>query len=58
MSTVTYILWGREGEVRQQAVGNAKLSTRGVCMLLSFQVPGPGPACVLSAVRAVCTELA
>lgn len=58
MSTVTYIISGREREVGQQAVGNTQLSTGGVCALLSFQVPGPGPACALSAVRAVCTELA
>lgn len=30
----------------------------GVCKHLSFQVPGPGPASVLSATRAVCAELA
>lgn len=35
MSTVTYILLGKEEEVGQQARGNASLSTRGVCMLLS-----------------------
>lgn len=57
MWTVTYILLGSGGRLDSRPLG-APAQQRGGCKQLSFQVPGPGPASVLSAIRAVCAELA